>query len=467
MKKYLILLLVMSIFFIPTRIFATDYQLPTLAVVSFENHSKVRVLALENMGLQFLESALAKTGIFTLLDRLTVQKSVEELGFSTASGLVDPSYSIQLGKMLGVRYLATGNLIDITQKITAFKGYGITTKQAAVSVTVGLRVIDAEKGTIFFIDQDIAVQELPLSTQNANISGQIYSVYQNLMKQAILKLVNSLKQRVIATRPEIPKTAKKALITINSTPIGADVEISGIFYGNTPCKLSLEEGKVLEITISLGGYDPWIKKILVTSDLKINAKLNKTIPPVDSSDLNVKVSGTVYYSTTPLSDITVELGSEDFTNPPAFSTKTNILGIFTFFGVSPGNYWLKECHPIQGNIFCRGKSITVGSKDLIRDIYLCKEMTLLSPEKNSVVNTLSPTFCWQGLPEAVEYTFQLNETSDWTLIDFVHNIQSTCYTTSQILQNGVQYTWQIDAIDQNGHDVGTTHSAFQFTVNSD
>jgi len=289
MKKYLILLLVMSILFIPARIFATDYQLPTIAVVSFENHSKVRVLDLENMGLQFLESALAKTGIFTLLDRLTVQKSLEEIGFSSTTGLVDPSYSIQLGKMLGVRYLATGNLIDITQKITAFKGYGITTKQAAVSVTIGLRVVDAEKGTIFFIDQDVAAEEIPISTQNANISGQTYSIYQNLMKQAILKSINSLRQRVIATTPEAPKIPKMILVPINSEPIGADVEVSGIFYGNTPCELSLEEGKVLEITISLGGYDPWIKKILINPALEINAKLNKTISPADSSDLNVNI----------------------------------------------------------------------------------------------------------------------------------------------------------------------------------
>jgi len=288
MKKYLILLLVMSILFIPARIFATDYQLPTLAVVSFENHSKVRVIDLENMGLQFLESALAKTGIFTLLDRLTVQKSLEEISFSSATGLVDPSYSIQLGKMLGVRYLATGNLIDITQKITAFKGYGITTKQTAVSVTVGLRVVDAERGTIFFIDQDEAAQELPLNTKNANISGQIYSIYQNLMKQAILKSVNSLRQRVIATRPEVPKTAKKVLIPINSTPIGADVEINGIFYGNTPLDLLLEEGKTLEIVVSLGGYEPWIKRVGISSILKINATLNK-IPPVDTSNINLNI----------------------------------------------------------------------------------------------------------------------------------------------------------------------------------
>jgi curli biogenesis system outer membrane secretion channel CsgG len=289
MKKYLILLIVLAILFIPVFVSAAEYCLPTLAVVSFENHSKVSCPDLENMGIQFLESALSKSGMFTLLDRQTVQKSVEELGFNTASGLVDPSYAIQLGKMLGARYLATGNVIDITKRVTEFKGYGVTTKKTAISVTIGLRIVDAERGTIFFIDQDVAAQEIPISTQNANISGQTYSIYQNLMKQAILKSINSLRQRVIATTPEITKAPKMILVTVNSEPIAADVEISGIFYGNTPCELSLEEGKVLEIMISLSGYDPWIKKILVNSALKINAKLNKTISPVDSSDLNVNI----------------------------------------------------------------------------------------------------------------------------------------------------------------------------------
>ncbi|MBE3100899.1 MAG: PEGA domain-containing protein [Firmicutes bacterium] len=288
MKKYLILLLVTAILFIPTLVFAQDYHLPTLAVVSFENHSKVKVPDLENMGLQFLESALAKSGMFTLLDRLTVQKSLEEIGFSSASGLVDPSFAIQLGKMLGARYLATGNVIDITMRVTEFRGYGIYTKRTAISVTVGLRVVDAERGTIFFIDQDVAAEELPIDTMNET-SGETYSVYQNLMKQAILKSVYSLRQRVIAATPEVPKIPKMILVPINSEPIGADVEVSGIFYGNTPCELPLEEGKVLEITISLGGYDPWIKKIAVSSALEINAKLNKSISPTDTSDVNVNI----------------------------------------------------------------------------------------------------------------------------------------------------------------------------------
>ncbi len=289
MKKYLILLILICIFFVPVIVSATEYYLPTLAVVSFENHSNVSCPDLENMGLQFLESTLSKSAMFTLLDRLSVQKSVEEIGFNTASGLVDPSYAIQLGKMLGARYLATGNVVDITHKVTKFQGYGVTTKRTAISVTIGLRIVDAERGTIFFIDQDVAAQELPISTQNANISGQTYSIYQNLMKQAILKSINSLRQRMIATTPEVTKAPKVILVPVNSEPIGADVEISGIFYGNTPCELSLEEGKVLEIRISLSGYEPWVKKILVNSALKINAKLSKAVPVQDSSDLNVNI----------------------------------------------------------------------------------------------------------------------------------------------------------------------------------
>ena len=42
--------------------FAFSSELPILAVVAFENHSRVRVPDVENMGLQFLESALLDLG---------------------------------------------------------------------------------------------------------------------------------------------------------------------------------------------------------------------------------------------------------------------------------------------------------------------------------------------------------------------------------------------------------------------
>jgi curli biogenesis system outer membrane secretion channel CsgG len=267
----------------------TQYQ-PTLAVVAFENHSQVNVSDVGNMGIQFLESAIANSGMFTLVDRQTVDKNLEELGFNAASGLVDPSYSIQLGKMLGAQYIATGSVVDITRKVTEFKGYNIKTKRVAISVTTGLRVIDAERGTVFFIDQDVAAQEnLPINTQNVDTSGQTYSIYQTLMKQSILKSVNSLNQKAIRTRPETSTATRKIPIPIDSEPDGADVEIMGIFYGNTPCEIPLEEGEVLEIKVSLGGYEPWIKRVNIYEGLGIKAKLHKK-PISESSDSNVKVN---------------------------------------------------------------------------------------------------------------------------------------------------------------------------------
>ena len=93
-------------------------------------------------------------------------------------------------------------------------------------------------------------------------------------------------------------------------------------------------------------------------------------------------------------------------------------------------------------------------------------MTLTSPPQNSIVETTSPLFCWQGLPEATMYFFQLNKTSDWTLIDYGSNITKACYKTSHVLQNGIQYTWQIDAPDLYWHSVGTTPTPFKFTLNT-
>lgn len=68
-----------------------------------------------------------------------------------------------------------------------------------------------------------------------------------------------------------------------------DVEIMGIFYWNTPCEIPLEEGEVIEIKVSLGGYEPWIKRVNIYEGLEIRAKLHKK-PISESSDSNVKVN---------------------------------------------------------------------------------------------------------------------------------------------------------------------------------
>jgi len=269
-------------------------NLPILAVVSFTNNSSLQMPDLSNMGLQFLESALANGANFTLADRMTVQNSLTEIGFSSSSGLVDPSYAIQLGKMLGARYLVTGNVIDVSSKTTRYAGYGIETKRTSISVTVGLRVVDAEKGLVFFIDQATALRKnSPAEALNVNIEESSYSLYQELIQEAINQTVKKFNDKMITMQNQPVTKSQKIAIKVNSEPEGADVEIGGIFYGNTPCEIQLEQGRIVELTVSLSGYIPWIKKIEANPALKVNAKLNKDTRPIistESSAPNVQVN---------------------------------------------------------------------------------------------------------------------------------------------------------------------------------
>lgn len=251
-------------------------ELPVLAVVAFENHSNVYLPDVANMGLQYLESALLATGRFALADRLSIERSLTEIGFSSASGLVDPKYAIELGRMLGARYLAMGNVIDISTRTTEFRGYGITTRRSFVSVTLGLRVVDAERGTVFFTDQvTLSRESVPLEFAGVRTSDGGQATLQNLMAEGIKRLVGRFSQKIAQAAPQVSSPAKMVQVSIASIPSGADVEIGGIFYGNTPCELSLEEGKVLEITVSLAGYEPWVKKVLIRPGLAITATLRE------------------------------------------------------------------------------------------------------------------------------------------------------------------------------------------------
>ncbi len=175
------------------------------------------------------------------------------------------------------------------------------------------------------------------------------------------------------------------------------------------------------------------------------------------------ISGTVYYSTTPLANIQVDLKTSSFALVASTTSAAN--GAYSFSGVAAGSYFLWVYGPNSQYTGAFGQSIYINSSNLfLMDLYLPKVISLTSPPHQSTPNAISPTFCWQGLPEASNYEFQLNKTSDWTLIDFVHNIKSNCFTTSKVLQRGVQYTWQVGANDQFNHYIGTTTAQFSFTV---
>jgi hypothetical protein len=66
-----------------------------------------------------------------------------------------------------------------------------------------------------------------------------------------------------------------ARLNVSSTPSGADIEVDGMFVGNTPSALELPAGEHL-VTLKKSGFTNWEKKIKITGGaVNINAELEK------------------------------------------------------------------------------------------------------------------------------------------------------------------------------------------------
>jgi hypothetical protein len=55
----------------------------------------------------------------------------------------------------------------------------------------------------------------------------------------------------------------QASIIFGSSPSGSDIEIDGVFVGDTPSTVTLAPG-MHEITVHKKGYTPWSRKMNVT-----------------------------------------------------------------------------------------------------------------------------------------------------------------------------------------------------------
>ena len=76
--------------------------------------------------------------------------------------------------------------------------------------------------------------------------------------------------------PSQPAASGK--ISITSTPAGADIEIDGVFLGNTPSDLSIEEGKRI-VKITKKGYQPYERTLQVQpgGSQRISAELDPVV----------------------------------------------------------------------------------------------------------------------------------------------------------------------------------------------
>ena len=77
----------------------------------------------------------------------------------------------------------------------------------------------------------------------------------------------SIVREALATSPHSgvdtnPWRTSNPFLVITSEPLGAEIEIDGVFYGNTPAELPLPEGEKA-IRLTLKGFQPWERKLQV------------------------------------------------------------------------------------------------------------------------------------------------------------------------------------------------------------
>jgi hypothetical protein len=65
------------------------------------------------------------------------------------------------------------------------------------------------------------------------------------------------------------RAEESALVTVTSTPAGADIEVDGDFVGNAPAELKLKPGKHT-IRAKMEGYKDWSREINALGGSKVN-----------------------------------------------------------------------------------------------------------------------------------------------------------------------------------------------------
>ena len=244
---------------------------PKIAVVDFDSQQHGGNFIGAQLA-EYVIDELVNTNLFEVVERDKMQTIMREQGFS-ASGLVDTTDAVQMGRLFGARYLLTGKVISLNKTNKDFNGYGVNSSSTIFTISVSIRIFDAERGSIVFSGRDKSTHSI---TSAGGLSISSNNVYEPLAENSAIALVEKIKNSGKFKENSNDSVQKVKLINvfIDSKPAGADVEIDGVFYGNAGAEISIPSGQH-EITISLAGYNPWQKKVMVNEKTKIIATLSE------------------------------------------------------------------------------------------------------------------------------------------------------------------------------------------------
>lgn len=247
-----------------------------IAVVDFRDKSGQNLEDIGEAASEILGTLLSQTDKFNVLERDKLEAIIIEQGL-TMSGLVDSDKTtVQIGKLLGANYIITGSVVSLTNNTVRFKGYNIETEKVITEMSVNVKIINITTGKIEFASLFPAKEEVLNAAASTQSTGIERTLLTNALKSAVKELVKKIDTKNI-------KNVEKIAVKFESNPTGADLEIDGVFYGNTPTSIPLNPG-LHEIVVSLAGYETWSKKINAMEGLTIKATLAKIATETKDND---------------------------------------------------------------------------------------------------------------------------------------------------------------------------------------
>jgi len=175
------------------------------------------------------------------------------------------------------------------------------------------------------------------------------------------------------------------------------------------------------------------------------------------------IEGTVYYSTTPLSNVKVSLWT-DTNEIPGTEVYTDENGEYKILYDIPGEYHILAFLP-NSVYWSSCYQIVINEGEIILlDFYLIKPLKLLSPPNGAIISDTTPTFVWEANPEVVNYLLSIFDgiPPAGNLVVNQAGITNTSYTLPDLLSPGF-YIWSIIGFDLGGNSV-TGSYYFEFNI---
>lgn len=213
-------LIIIQFILMSSRLFSQN----TIAVIDFDSKdiSASACISLSNI----VRTEIMKTGYFTLVDRNNMTEILNEQSFQQTGLCTDIKCMVEIGKLLGVRKMVGGSIGQLGKKYI-----------------IDLKLIDVETGKLEKI-----------------VNESYIGVLENL-DTPIIELTNKL-------FGDNYVESNKTLLYISSTPEGAKIYIDGVFRGNSPLKIEIQDIRKYKINAILSGFSMW-EQIIVP-------ELNKT-----------------------------------------------------------------------------------------------------------------------------------------------------------------------------------------------